>query len=205
VQVQRFKSATHFYLRQEIQAAANAAVEFLPVYLGGASGQLRLATKLLGADASATVLGAARASQKQHFDFWVDMEHSVANTRSALDFWFVMDDQARAVFNGLIKIGKHAPQTDAYQKCKTLLLSDKAQVNAIPKLIIQTDAVKCAHGASITSVQPEQVHYLQSRGITAAEATRMIVRGFTESVTEKLPTIALYERVEQLIAAKEHP
>ena len=133
----------------------------------------------------------------------MDVNHLVPDTKSGIDFWFVMDDQSRAVFNGLVHIGKNGMGTDAYQKCKTLLLSDKAQVNALPKLIIQTDAVKCAHGASISSIQAEQIHYLQSRGITAIEARRMIVRGFTAPVVDRLPTLALHERIDALIAQKE--
>ena len=76
-------------------------------------------------------------------------------------------------------------------------------VHAIPKLIIKTDAVKASHGASVSSVSFEQLHYLQSRGIPRAEAERMIVRGFTEGVVERLPGEDLQGRADALLDQKQ--
>ena len=78
-----------------------------------------------------------------------------------------------------------------------------ASVHAIPRLLIATDAVKAAHGASVSSVNPEQLHYLQSRGIPRAEGEKMIVRGFTEGVLERFPAGAVQARAEALLEAKQ--
>src|SRR5581483_7796803 len=104
------------------------------------------------------------------FDFWINVEHTEPHTRSGLDFWFVLDGEARTNFNGTVNIRKNGVETEAYQKSRALLLSTKASATAIPKLIIETDAVKCSHGASVASINPEQTHYLQSRGIPKREA-----------------------------------
>jgi Fe-S cluster assembly protein SufD len=119
-----------------------------------------------------------------------------------MEMGFVMGDSSRAVFNGLIQVRKGTNDCNSNQRSKSLLLGGKATVHAIPKLIIQTDAVKCSHGASVSSVNPEQIHYLQSRGISRSEAESMIIRGFTEPVLERLPTEGLAARAEAALDQK---
>jgi Fe-S cluster assembly protein SufD len=195
VQIQRLGKNTEFFLRQDFACTADAQVKVVPIYSGGKKGQVRHDGRLLGKGSHIEVKGAAYGSADQHFDFWLNAIHSVENTSSSLDFWFVMNDRARAVFNGLLDIKKTGIQTNAYQKSRSLLLSSKATVHAIPKLLIATDQVQCSHGASVSTLNPEQVHYLQSRGISQSEAERMIVRGFTQPVLDEIPIEAVYERI----------
>ena len=84
-QVQRLSSQSQFFLRQDIQLAEGAKFEYTPLYLGASSGQLRSQTFLNGAAASFSVAGAARGSQSQHFDFWMDVNHLVPDTKSGID------------------------------------------------------------------------------------------------------------------------
>jgi Fe-S cluster assembly protein SufD len=202
VQLQRYGSATKAMVRQRVDLAEGADLRITPVHLGAGKIQVRQEI-VLGEASNLEVEGAARGSGTQHFDFWTDVDHAAPKAKSQTNFWFVMGDASRAVFNGLIQIRKNAFDTDAGQKAKSLLLGTKATVHAIPKLIIQTDAVKCTHGASVSSVNPEQVHYLQSRGISRPEAERMIVRGFTEPVLVRLPTEELQARAEAALDRKQ--
>jgi len=203
VQLQRYGSGTKAMVRQRIELGENAELKLTPVHLGGGKIQVRQDIILNGEGANLEVEGAARGSGTQHFDFWMDVDHAAPKAKSNTNFWFVMGDASRAIFNGLIHIRKHAFDSDAGQRAKSLLLGTKATVHAIPKLIIQTDAVKCTHGASVSSVNPEQVHYLQSRGISKPEAERMIVRGFTEPVLVRLPTEELQARAEAALDRKQ--
>lgn len=203
VQLQRYGSATKAMVRQRIELAEGADLKITPVHLGAGKIQVRQDIVLAGEGSNLEVEGAARGSGTQHFDFWMDVDHAAPRAKSQTNFWFVMGDASRAIFNGLIHIRKNAFDTDAGQRAKSLLLGAKATVHAIPKLIIQTDAVKCTHGASVSSVNPEQVHYLQSRGISRPEAERMIVRGFTEPVLVRLPTEELQARAEAALDRKQ--
>ena len=202
-QVQRLGRETKFFQRQYVHVGKNSHALLTPIYLGGKKGQVRQDIHYEAEGGNVEIKGAARGDHEQHFDFWMNANHEVPNTSSALDFWFVMADKARAIFNGMIRITHEGANTSAYQKCRSLMLSPKATVHAIPKLEIATDAVKCSHGASVSMINPEQVHYLQSRGIPREEAEQMIIRGFTEFVMERLPTEALYERVDALLSAKQ--
>lgn len=203
VTLQRFGSATTAMLRQRAELGEGAELKFTALNFGGRKTQLRQQTELLGPGAIFHTEAAAYGVRDQHFDFWLDTHHKAPHTTSEMNYWFVMKDSSRAVFNGLIQIAEKANECVANQKSKSLLLGAKATVNSIPKLIIQTDAVKCAHGASISSVNPEQVHYLQSRGITRREAERMIVRGFAEHVLDRIPGESLHARASAALDAKE--
>lgn len=193
--LQDLGAGTEAIQRQRLELGEGSELRFIPVHLGGKLVQLRQEVHLAGEDASFESHGAARGDQDQHFDFWIDVRHEASRTRSHMDYWFVMSQKAKGVFNGQVEVKKETIGCDSAQRSKTLLLGS-GTVHAIPKLIIKTDEVKASHGASVSTVNPEQLHYLQSRGIPRGEAERMIVRGFTEVVVEKLPMEALRERAE---------
>jgi len=199
---QRLGTGTRGVFRQRIELGEGAELKVTPLHLGGASVQVRQ-EYAMGAESSLELAGAARGERTQHFDFWVDVKHHGSRSRSQLDMAFVMGGNAKAVFNGLLHVEKQAFDCSATQKSRSLLLGGKATVHSIPKLIIQTDQVKCGHGASISTVSSEQLHYLQSRGIPRMEAERMIVRGFTENVLERLPTDSLQGRADAALDRKE--
>jgi len=90
------------------------------------------------------------------------------------------------VFNGLIDIKKNAHHTEAFQKNRNLLLSDRATIDSFPKLLIANDAVKCAHGSSTSTLEPDQANYLRSRGISQEEAEHMMVQGFLRQALSEI-------------------
>lgn len=200
--VQNFGEHTKAFQRQGFYLAKNAQLKITSVHVGSEKIQVRKEVILAGENARVEMAEAARGNHHQHFDFWSDVKHEASRTVSAADAFFVMNGKSRAVFNGLVHVEKQALECDAYQKSKSLLLSSQATVHAIPKLIIQTDAVKCSHGASVSTVNPEQIHYLQSRGIPHKEAEQMIVHGFTEPVLAKIPHEIVYERAEAYLLDK---
>lgn len=202
VVLQAYGEGTSAVVRQRLELADGAVLTHTPLHLGGRLVQVRQETHLAGETSSIETQAAARGHGAQHFDFWLDARHEAAKSRSKMDYWFVMAGKARGVFNGLIEVKHGAGDCESSQRSKSLLLGH-ATVHSIPKLIIKTDAVKAAHGASVSSVSGEQLHYLQSRGIPRMEAERMIVRGFTEGVVERLPTESLRGRADALLDRKQ--
>ncbi len=200
--LQQYGESTEAILRQRVELGEGAELRFTPLHLGGRLVQVRQETHLAGESSSFETQGAARGDQHQHFDFWLDVRHASPRSRSKMDYWFVMAGKAKGVFNGQVEVKPNAADCESSQRSKTLLLGS-GSVHSIPKLIIKTDAVKCSHGASVSSVSFEQLHYLQSRGIPRVEAERMIVRGFTETVMERFPTESLRGRAEALLDVKQ--
>jgi Fe-S cluster assembly protein SufD len=102
----------------------------------------------------------------------------------------VANGSGRSVFNGAVKVPQAAQQTNASQLSRSLLLSDRARVDTKPELEIVADDVKCAHGATVSRLQENELFYLQSRGIGADQAARLLLRGYCDEVLRELPAMA---------------
>lgn len=198
--LQGYGGGTVAALRQRLDLQEGAELKFSALHVGGKTVQTRQEAHL-GARSLLDAQAAARGDAQQHFDFWLDVRHEGSKSRSAMDYWYVMAEKARGVFNAQVEVKPDAADCESSQRSKTLLLGS-GSVHSIPKLIIKTDAVKAAHGASVSSVNFEQLHYLQSRGIPRHDAERMIVRGFTEVVLDRFPSAGLQARSEALLDAK---
>lgn len=103
----------------------------------------------------------------------------------------IVDDRAHAVFNGKVFVPKAAQLTDAGQLNRNLLLSPKARVDTKPQLEIVADNVKCTHGATVSQLESDEIFYLQSRGIDAASAQKLLVYAFAYEVINKIPVESL--------------
>jgi Fe-S cluster assembly protein SufD len=127
--------------------------------------------------------------------------HQVADTHSQVLFngpegeldqlhKAVADDAGHSVFNGAVRVPRQAQRTAAAQLSRSLLLSTRARIDTKPELEIVADDVKCAHGATVSRLQLDELFYLQSRGIAADQASRLLLRGFCEEVLRELPAAA---------------
>lgn len=114
----------------------------------------------------------------------------------------VMRDGATAIVNGITKIEKGATKANGEQTEKVLMLSPKARGDANPILLIDEDDVTAGHAASVGQVNPEQVYYLMSRGITRAEAERLIIYGFLDPVVSEIPLEAIRSQLQLLVERK---
>ncbi|WP_225885375.1 Fe-S cluster assembly protein SufD [Leptolyngbya sp. KIOST-1] len=112
----------------------------------------------------------------------------------------IVDDQAHSVFNGRMAVAQQAQLTNASQLNRNLLLSDKARVDTKPQLEIVADNVKCAHGATVSQLQADEIFYLQSRGISAAQAQRLLIYAFAMEIIETIPVETLRSRLAETIS-----
>ena len=114
----------------------------------------------------------------------------------------IVDDRGRAVFNGKIFVPKLAQLTNAGQLSRTLLLSPKARVDTKPQLEITADNVKCAHGATVSQLEDDEVFYLQSRGINQDEARKLLVYAFAHEVINQVPVESLRQALSREVAVE---
>ena len=128
--------------------------------------------------------------------------HEVPNTQSDLLYKNSLDDTARTIFAGLIRVDPGAHRTDAYQKVRNLLLSDEAEANSAPGLEIEADDVRCTHGATSGQIEQEELFYLLSRGIPKNAAQRLIVFGFLNEVFDRLGNESVQEKLRELVRAR---
>jgi Fe-S cluster assembly protein SufD len=128
--------------------------------------------------------------------------HFGRNTNSDMITRAVMRDQSTAIINGVTKIEKGATGANGQQTEKVLMLSPHSRGDANPILLIDEDDVKCGHAASVGQVNPEQIHYLMSRGIAKSEAQRLIIYGFLAPVVAEIPIEKLAGKLQQLVERK---
>jgi Fe-S cluster assembly protein SufD len=114
----------------------------------------------------------------------------------------VMKDSARAIFNGVTKIEKGAFKSTGEQTERVLMLNEKARGDANPILLIDENVERAGHAASVGQVNKAQLYYLMSRGISRAEAERLIILGFLSPVVDKIPLEGLKKRLVEVIERK---
>lgn len=105
----------------------------------------------------------------------------------------IVGDRAHAVFNGKVFVPKLAQLTNASQLNRNLLLSSKARVDTKPQLEITADNVKCAHGATVSQLEDDEIFYLQSRGIDENDARKLLINAFAAEVINQIPIPSLRE------------
>jgi Fe-S cluster assembly protein SufD len=103
----------------------------------------------------------------------------------------IVGDRAHAVFNGKVFVPQAAQLTDAGQLNRNLLLSSKARVDTKPQLEITADNVKCAHGATVSQLEDDEIFYLQSRGINQDDARKLLINAFAAEIIQQIPVNSL--------------
>lgn len=114
----------------------------------------------------------------------------------------VMKENASSVFNGIGYIKRGGTKSIANQESRVLMLSENARGDANPILLIDEDDVEAGHAASVGRVDPEQLYYLMSRGISRAEAERLVIHGFLDPVVRELPIDDVKRQLREVIERK---
>ena len=198
VAVQKWGRHVWHFADQRAELQKDSALRLFNVTLGGRFSKTRVEASLVGPGTNAELKAIYFASGEQFFDFHTLQDHRVGNSRSDLLFKGALQDTARTVYAGLIRIEKHAARSDAYQANRNLVLSDKAKATSIPMLEIDNNDVRCTHGATVGPVDPEHLFYLRSRGIAEATAKRMLIQGFFGDVLDRIP----FEHARKLVEAE---
>jgi Fe-S cluster assembly protein SufD len=180
----------------------DASAMSLNLHLGGKYSRFESLSRLIGEGGRSDLLAVSVASGTQEFDARTLQDHVSPHTASDLLYKNALDDRARSIFGGLIRVEPHAHFTDAYQKVRNLLLSDDSEANSMPGLEILADNVRCTHGATSGQVDKDELFYLRTRGIPVSVAQRLIVTGFLNEVIERLDQPAIADQLRQLIDEK---
>jgi Fe-S cluster assembly protein SufD len=136
---------------------------------------------------------------EQHSDTHSVIDHKEPNCSSHQLYKGILDGNGRAVFNGKIFVREGAQKTDAMQTNKNLLLSDKARVDTKPQLEIYADDVKCAHGAAVGQIDPEELFYLATRGIGPELGRNLLTYGFAEEVIGKIKLASIRAQLDEFV------
>jgi Fe-S cluster assembly protein SufD len=195
VRLQREGTAAWHVGRVVAELARDARYASVNVSSGARLARLDFAVRLAGAGSRASLDGLALLDARQHADSHTLLDHASPDATSRQLHKSVCDGASHSVFDGRIVVRRDAQRTDSAQQSRGLLLSARAQVNAKPQLEIFADDVKAAHGATVGQLDAEELFYLQSRGMPAAQARRLLTYAFAAEVVERIPVRSLAQRL----------
>jgi Fe-S cluster assembly protein SufD len=154
--------------------------------------------------AETSVDGLYLVGSDQHTDTHSVIDHKQPHCTSHQLYKGILDGNGRAVFNGKIFVREGAQKTDAMQTNKNLLLSEKARVDTKPQLEIFADDVKCAHGAAVGQIDPEELFYLETRGINPELGRNLLTYGFAEEVIGKIKIDSMRSELDEVVLRQLH-
>ncbi len=195
---------THIRLFEDSEAAFNlshltarigkdGAYESHVLATGGALVRNEMRIELAAAGADVSLNGAYLGRGKQHTDHTTVLRHSAPHTTSRQLYKGALDDASRGVFQGNIYVGEGADGTDGQMSNRTILLSDRCEMDSKPQLEIYADDVKCAHGATVGELDEDALFYLRARGVPERQARELLVEGFVAEAFDALAEPALVE------------
>jgi Fe-S cluster assembly protein SufD len=197
VSVQDFDRGSVHLQHQRVRLAADARLHHVAVSVGGDLLRQYTSVEYAGRGGDAEAIGIYFADAGQHLEHRLLVDHSVPDCRSNVVYRGALQgDDAHTVWVGDVVIRAEATGTDTYEINRNLLLSDGARADSVPNLEIETGEIAGAGHASATGrFDDEQLFYLQSRGIPADEARRLVVRGFFVELLDRIPVPELRERL----------
>jgi len=125
------------------------------------------------------------------------VRHVEPNGTSRQTVRSVLGGTATGSYLGKVAVARHAQKVDGEQSVKAMLLGRGATANCKPELEIYADDVKCAHGASVGELDPDQLFYALSRGLDPATAKALLLEGFVLQLWDDAPE----DRREELVEA----
>ena len=186
VSLQTYSPQTWHFATHHARVERDAELDWVAGGFGSRRGKVRIQNDLAGPGATSRVTGAYFADGSQHLDYDTFQEHIAPNTTSDFAFKGALRDEASVVWRGMIRVEKDAQKTNAYQENRNLLLSEKAHADSIPGLEILANDVRCTHGATLSQVDRDQLFYAMARGLSRADAERLIVRGFFQDILDRI-------------------
>ena len=186
---------THYRLLDESRAAyhvgttrvtqsRDSSYESGSFALGCALGRHDLSVLLDGTGAYCSLNGLYLTDNTEHMDNLVSIDHAHPHGTSRLYYKGILDGRSRAVFGGTVLVREDAQKTDAQQTDKNLILSDRAEVDSKPSLLIYADDVKCGHGATAGHIDDDTLFYMRSRGIDPQTASQILIHAFASEIIE---------------------
>jgi Fe-S cluster assembly protein SufD len=202
VSIQNLSRETWHFASHHARVERDAELDWVAGGFGSRRGKVWIQNDLTGQGATSRVTGAYFADGAQHLDYDTYQLHAAPNTTSDFAFKGALRDEATAVWRGMIRVEKDAQRTNAYQENRNLMLSPRTHAVPIPGLEILANDVRCTHGATVGQVDREQLFYLMARGLSRAEAERLIVRGFFTDVLDRIELEPVREALAEALEAR---
>jgi Fe-S cluster assembly protein SufD len=186
---------------QICELAKGAELTAFGLISGGDLTRRQIFVRMTGEEAKASLGGLALVDGARRADTTLQVVHAAPSGTSREFYRTIVDDDAVGIFQGKIIVEKAAQKTDGAMKSQAILLSPRAQMNEKPELEIFADDVVCGHGATVASLDPEQLFYLQSRGIANSDSKAMLLQAFGGEAIDRIEDRSLIDPLRARLAA----
>ena len=190
------------YSRRKAITKKYGKVNWLNGIFMGDLNRTKIETVLRGDNSETEMTGVWYPTGEQHHDISLHVKHIGDNTKCDMDSRSVVDHKARSLYEGLQKVEENAVDTSSFQDQETLMLSDRAESDASPKLMIEDPNVEASHAAAAGTVEEDKQHYLESRGLDEDMAERLVVKGFFEPVMREIKVPRVKETIRKEVQRK---
>ena len=186
---------------QICEIAKGAELTAFGLVSGGELTRRQIFVRMTGDQAKVSLGGLALIDGARRADTTLQVVHAAPGGISREFYRAIVDDDAVGVFQGKVIVERAAQKTDGAMKSQAILLSPRAQMNEKPELEIFADDVACGHGATVASLDPEQVFYLESRGISNGDAKSMLLEAFGGESIDRIEDKSLADSLRARLAA----
>ncbi|RXK34089.1 FeS cluster assembly protein SufD [Arsenophonus endosymbiont of Bemisia tabaci Asia II 3] len=190
---------SHHFAHNDILSGRDSQINSSGIFIGSALLRHHTSVKLNGAGSRLTLNSLLLPQNREIVDTRTYLEHNQPFCKSRQLHKTIVQDESKAVFNGMIKVAPLALKTDGQMTNNNLLLGKQAEIDTKPQLEIYADDVKCSHGATVGRIDDEQLFYLRSRGIHLNDAKHMIMVAFAAEVIEAIDSEAVSNKVMDII------
>ncbi len=182
--------------------AKDAEIDWVIGMFGASFQRYDIECIMEGQGSTSYMYGVGFGERNQQLGQFTRQHHKTGNTLSDLLFKNVLRDSAVSNYTGVIKVEKNANGTNAYQSNRNLVLSDKVQCDTRPILEIESNQLRCTHGATVGRLEEQQLFYLRSRGLTLEQSRQILIEAFLDPVLARIQVKKVYQEFSDLIHSK---
>jgi Fe-S cluster assembly protein SufD len=200
--VQRESAKAYHIATTQTHQHRDSSVNVHTVAFGAALARHDIGAVMAGPGGTLILNGLYLLDGAQHADHHTTIDHAADHCESHEYFNGVLDGKSRGVFTGRIIVRPGAQKTDSKQTNNNLLLSTDAHADSQPQLEIYADDVKCTHGSTVGPLDPRALFYLESRGIGAREAQRLLTYGFAAEILGRMDVAPLRVQLDAIVRGR---
>ncbi|HUK82084.1 MAG TPA: Fe-S cluster assembly protein SufD [Verrucomicrobiae bacterium] len=202
ISYQNFGDNVFDFTLKRARVGRDAEIDWVIGQFGASFQRYDIECEMDGEGGTSYMYGVCAADHNQQFGQFTKQHHKTGNTVSDLMFKNVLRDSAVTNYVGMIKVEKHANGTNAYQANRNLVLSEKVKCDTKPILEIESNQLRCTHGATVGRLEEQHMFYLRSRGLTEAQARDVLIEAFLDPVLARIRVEAVQKEFAALIHQK---
>lgn len=202
ISYQNFNPNVYDFTIKRAHVARDAEIDWVIGMFGASFQRYDIECVMDGEGGNSFMYGVGFAEKSQQFGQFTKQHHKTGNTTSDLLFKNVLRDSAVINYAGVIKVEKNANGTNAYQANRNLVLDDKVKCDTKPILEIESNQLRCTHGATVGRLEDQHLFYLRARGLREEQAREVLLEAFLEPVLARIQVEDVYKEFSELIHQK---